>query len=386
MVTQRPGATPDFGDWRRPSDPPPSRAPARPSLARRAPRSAAGDPAVRRTKLLRPRLPGDAVDRPRLLAALERGRDVPLLVLSGPAGFGKTTLLSQWLAAPPTPRPAAWLTLDERDDAPGFVAHLVAALRQLTPDVGRATLGLLRLPGPVCPADLGASLAEELLAPAPAAGAVLVLDDLQEVADPGVYEVLDALLRHPPPGLRLVAATRVDPPLPLARWRARGQLVELRAVDLRFTVAEAGAFLGCALPVPPSPADVALLTERTEGWAAGLRLAAVALGSSPPAAVAAALSGRRQGLAADYLLDDVLACQPPAVQDFLLRTAVPERLCAPLCDALLWAAPDGAPSAPAVPSAPGAEPAPSPPAEPLPEAPLVEPRVTVVVPPSPVPP
>jgi LuxR family maltose regulon positive regulatory protein len=304
---------------------------------------------VRRTKLLRPRLPGDAVDRPRLLAALERGRDVPLLVLSGPAGFGKTTLLSQWLAAPPTPRPAAWLTLDERDDAPGFVAHLVAALRQLTPDVGRATLGLLRLPGPVRPADLGASLAEELLAPAPADGAVLVLDDLQEVADPGVYEVLDALLRHPPPGLRLVAATRVDPPLPLARWRARGQLVELRAVDLRFTVAEAGAFLGCALPVPPSPADVALLTERTEGWAAGLRLAAVALGSSPPAAVAAALSGRRQGLAADYLLDDVLACQPPAVQDFLLRTALPERLCAPLCDALLRAAPDGAPSAPPVP-------------------------------------
>ena len=109
-------------------------------------------------------------------------------MLSGPAGFGKTTLLSQWLAAPPTPRPAAWVTLDGRDDAAGFVAHLVAALRPAGPGRGRATLGLLRLPGTGRPADLGASLAEELLAPAPADGAVLVLDDLQEVADPGVYE------------------------------------------------------------------------------------------------------------------------------------------------------------------------------------------------------
>ena len=135
---------------------------------------------------------------------------------------------------------------------------------------------------------------------------------------------------------RLVLATRTDPPLPLARLRARGQLVDVRAGDLRFTLAEAAAFLARALPAPPAPATVDAVTDATEGWAAGLRLAALALLSHPPVAgEAPALAGRRQTLALDYLLDEVLARQPAAVQDFLLRTAVAERLCAPLCDALL---------------------------------------------------
>jgi LuxR family maltose regulon positive regulatory protein len=285
------------------------------------------------------------------LAALDRGRDRPLILLSGPAGFGKTTLLSQWLAAPPAPRLVSWLTVDARDDVAGFVAHLVAALRALAPGTGRATLGLLRLPGTVQPVDLGGTLAGELVTLDD--DVVLVLDDVQEVADPGVYDLLDALLLHPPPRLHLVLATRLDPPLPLGRLRARGQLLELRAADLRFTADEASRFFVRAFPVPPSPEVAALLSDRAEGWAAGLRLAAVAAegpqGQAATAALTAAFASRRQALVLEYLLEEVLDRQTPPLQDFLLRTAVPERLCAPLAAALLVAGgehPEGAVPAP----------------------------------------
>jgi LuxR family maltose regulon positive regulatory protein len=174
---------------------------------------------------------------------------------------------------------------------------------------------------------------------------VVVLDDFQEVRDPGVADLLDALLRHPPPALRLVLATRVDPRLPLARLRARGQLAELRAADLRFSAEEAAAYLAAALPVPPSPAAAARLAARIEGWAAGLRLATLALPLGANAAeVGDAIGARRQALALEYLLDEVLARQPQALQDVLLRTAVPERLCAPLVEALLAPGPDGLPA------------------------------------------
>jgi LuxR family maltose regulon positive regulatory protein len=304
---------------------------------------------VRRGKLLQPRLPVDAVERPRLLALLDRRPDALLVLLSGPGGAGKTTLLGQWLAA--REPPAAWLTMDDRDDAASLVVHLVAALRPRFPDAGRATLGLLRLPGQVAPADLGAALAEDLATLEDEA--VVVLDDYQEVRDAGVHAALEALLRHPPPRLRLVLATRVDPPLPLARLRAGGQLVEIRAADLRFAPDEAAAFLARVLPAPFSPELAEALAGGTEGWAAGLRLAATALqglpgpgglqGPPPAADALAAVAGRGQALATEYLLDEVFARQPPGLQDFLLRTAVAERLCAPLCEALL--APGGAPYA-----------------------------------------
>ena len=172
-----------------------------------------------------------------------------------------------------------------------------------------------------------------------------MLDDFQEVRDPGVADLLDALLRHPPPALRLVLATRVDPRLPLARLRARGQLAELRAADLRFSPEEAATYLATALPAPPSPAAAARLAARIEGWAAGLRLATLALPLGATAAeVGDAIGARRQALALEYLLDEVLARQPPALQEVLLRTAVPERLCAPLVEALLAPGPDGLPA------------------------------------------
>ena len=229
----------------------------RATAGRAAHRGPIDDPVVRRTKLLRPRLAPDVVDRPRLRAALDRGRGAPLVLLSGPAGFGKTTLLGQWLGDATGARPAAWVTLDDRDDMASFVAHLVAALQPVAPGAGRATLGLLRLPGdPRARRPSAPPWPRSWLAPAPAAGAVrgVVLDDFQEVRDPGVADLLDALLQHPPPALRLVLATRVDPRLPLARLRARGQLAELRAADLRFSPVEAATYLATALPAPPSPA------------------------------------------------------------------------------------------------------------------------------------
>ena len=195
---------------------------------------------VRRSKLLQPRPAADAVDRPRLLQTLDRRADAPLVLLSGPGGYGKTTLLRQWLAG----RPAAWITLDARDDPTTCVTHLVAAVRRLAPGAGRSTMGMLRLPGTVAPADLGAALAEDLTALD--AETFVVLDDYQELRDGRVHEVVGALLDYPPPRLHLAIATRTDPPLPLVRMRARGQLVEVRAADLRFTATEAAAFLARA--------------------------------------------------------------------------------------------------------------------------------------------
>jgi LuxR family maltose regulon positive regulatory protein len=297
-----------------------------------------GGGTLRQAKLLRPRVAADVVNRPRLIRPLDRGLDRPLVLLSGPAGFGKTTLLGQWLATASVA--AAWLTLDAGDDVGVFVTHLVGALQPYGPGAGRTVLGLLRRPGIVRPADLGAVLADELLELPD--DVVVVLDDYQEIVDPGVHELLDALLRHPPPRLHLVLATRQDPPLPLARLRARGQLVELRAPDLRLTTAEAAAFLARGAADGLEASAVGLLVEHTEGWAAGLRLAALRLEHrSTPAEVVEEFAGREHADAMEYLLIDTLERQPLELQEFALRTAVVERLCAPLCDALLAVGTDG---------------------------------------------
>jgi LuxR family maltose regulon positive regulatory protein len=300
------------------------------------------------------------VERPRLLAALDRGLTLPLVLLSTPAGFGKTTLLGQWLAARAGDVPTAWVSVDERvGDLPGLLAHIVAAAQALTPGAGREALDLHRLPAEPDPATAGEALADSLLDLEQ--HSVLVLDDYHLAGDSAVHEAIGALLDHPPPRLHLVLATRSDPPLPLARLRARGLVADLRAADLRFRPDEARAFLRRALRGQPSPSTLALLEEGAEGWAAGLRLAALSFeapDAGPDAApagasaretearLATAFAGRRQGLALDFLLDDVVSRQPAPVQDFLLRTCVPERLCASLCDALLADDRVGAPSGP----------------------------------------
>jgi LuxR family transcriptional regulator, maltose regulon positive regulatory protein len=290
------------------------------------------------TKLFAPRPRPDLVPRPRLLARLDAGLEVGRCsLLSAPAGAGKTSLLAAWVAG--LDRPIGWLTLDERDqDLDQVLRYLVAALQTIAPACGRGALAWLEAPQRPPPEVVLTGLVNDLAAlPAPG---VLVLDDYHLVRAPAVHAAVVFLLDHLPPTLYLVIASREDPPLPLPRLRARHQLVEVRAADLAFSVEEAAAFLGAGMGLRLEAAQVAALVERTEGWPAGLQLAGLALRDRPdPAAFVAAFAGGHR-LVADYLMAEVLDRQPASTRRFLLATGVLDRLCAPLCDALL--APDAA--------------------------------------------
>jgi LuxR family maltose regulon positive regulatory protein len=291
------------------------------------------------TKLFVPRPRPDLVPRPRLLTHLDAGLDAGRCsLLSAPAGAGKTSLLAAWLAQ--LDRPAAWLTLDERDqDAGQVLRYLVAACQTIAPTCGRGALAWLEAPQPP-PLEVVVTELVNDLAALPAPG-VLVLDDYHLVRAPAVHGAVAFLLDHLPPALHLVIASREDPPLPLPRLRARRQLVEVRAADLGFRVEEAAALLASGMGLRLAEPQVAVLVERTEGWAAGLQLAGLALRDRPdPAAFVAAFTGGHR-LVADYLLAEVLERQPASTRRFLLATSVLDRLCAPLCDALL--APDADP-------------------------------------------
>jgi len=298
----------------------------------RADRGTAGLPLLA-TKLFVPRPRPDLVPRPRLLARLDVGPGAGrCTLLSAPAGAGKTSLLAAWLAQ--LDRPAAWLTLDERDQDTGQVLrYLVAALQTIAPACGRGATAWLDAPQPPPPEVVVTGLVNDLAAlPAPG---LLVLDDYHLVRAPEVHAAVAFLLDHLPPTLHLVIASREDPPLPLPRLRARHQLTELRAADLGFSVAEAAAFLGDGMGLHLADAQVAALVERTEGWAAGLQLAGLALRDRPdPAVFVTAFAGGHR-LVADYLTAEVLDRQPAPTRRFLLATCVLDRLCAPLCDALL---------------------------------------------------
>jgi LuxR family maltose regulon positive regulatory protein len=286
------------------------------------------------TRLFTPRPRSDLVPRPRLVARLDAGLDTGRCsLLSAPAGAGKTSLLAAWLAG--VHRPVAWLALDDRDQAADRVLrYLIAACRTIAPGCGRGALARLDGPGPLSPAAVVTELVNDLASQLPEPS-VLVLDDYHVVRDPAVHDAVGLLIDHLPPALHLVIAGREDPPLPLPRLRARRELVEVRAADLGFTVEEATAFLDTGLGLRLPPTQVAALVERTEGWAAGLQLAGLALRDRPdPAAFVAAFTGGHR-LVADYLLAEVLERQPPRIRRFLLATSVLDRLCAPLCDSLV---------------------------------------------------
>jgi LuxR family maltose regulon positive regulatory protein len=273
------------------------------------------------------------VPRPRLVAGLAQGIGRGVTVVCGPAGCGKSTLQGDW--ARRCRRPVAWLSLDVGDNDPArFWRYVAAALERVRPGAGGPAGVLLSdRRRPQWEAVAAAVINE--LAVVPDAGAVmLVLDDYHLIEASAVHDSVAFLVERLPPGLRLVLASRTDPPLPLARLRARGQLAELRAGDLRFTLGETAAFLREATGLDLPAAAVAALQERTEGWAAGVQLAALSLaGHVDPAGFVATFSGSHR-FVLDYLGEEVLAHQPREVVDFLLETSVLDRLSGPLCDAV----------------------------------------------------
>ena len=288
---------------------------------------------VPRTKLHHPRAAADLVERPRLLARLDRGVSGKLTVVCAPAGYGKSTLLGAWLAR--RGREAAWLTLDEHDDTlPTFARALITAIQTKAPTVGRTALAFLNLPDPPSPSMLAVTLADELTTLADPL--VIILDDYQRVSAAPVHELLSDLLSRLPNGVHIIVSSRTVPPLPLAALRAAGQLTEIRADDLKFSPGEARTLLDHAVGEHLPDRTVATLEERTEGWPAGLRLAAILLRDRPDRrAILAAFDSGSHEYVRKYLLAEVLSGQPSDVQQFMLETSILDRFCASLCSAVL---------------------------------------------------
>jgi len=268
-----------------------------------------------------------------------------MTLISAPAGFGKTTLLSNWLSHLQMENqkselvdPAAWLSLDEGDNDPArFLSYLVAALQGVAPDLGAELSGILQSPQPPPTEMVLTTLLNEMTAIPNRF--VFVLDDYHVIDSKPVDRALTFLIEHMPPQMHLVIATREDPDLPLARLRARGYLTELRAADLRFTSSEAAEFLNQVMGLTLSADDIAALESRTEGWIAGLQLAAISMqGQKDAAGFIQSFTGSHR-FVLDYLVEEVLGQQPEPIQEFLLHTSVLNRMCGSLCDAVLSASP-----------------------------------------------
>ena len=286
-----------------------------------------------KTKTNIPALKRDLVLRKRINEALSEGIRAgrKLTLISAPAGFGKTTLVCEWLEM--CKIPAAWISLDENDgDAARFLTYLIAALQTLISGVGDSVLAALQSSSPIPPNELLTTLLNELSSIED--DFILVLDDLHAVDSRVVNELLAFLVEHMPQQMHLVITTREDPALPLARFRAKNQLTEVRTAELRFTENEAADFLNQVMGLDLSSEDVAALDKRTEGWVAGLQLAALSMqGKSNAVEFIRSFSGAHQ-FVLDYLLEEVLQKQSEAVQEFLLRTSILNRLNGSLCDAL----------------------------------------------------
>ena len=291
------------------------------------------DPELVWTKLAAPAPRAGLVPRAGLQSVLQASLEAKLCLLAAPAGSGKTTLLAQWGQAAGGRR-VAWVSLDESDNDPTrFWSYLVAALRTVEPGVGTVALGALRGPSVELERVVVPSLVNDLSTVG--GPLVLVLDDYHVVTDAICHQTLGLFLDHLPADVHVVLSTRVDPPLRLARMRARGELTELRVGELQFTDEEASELLNDSMGLALAAEDVARLAERTEGWAAGLVLAGLSLRGRPdPSGFIAAFSGDDRHVA-DYLVAEVLDRQPPELRAFLLRTSLLERLSGPLCDAVL---------------------------------------------------
>jgi LuxR family maltose regulon positive regulatory protein len=290
------------------------------------------------TKLYVPPPRPDLVSRPRLIERLDEGLRLGhrLTLISAPAGYGKTTLLSEWaqaLGGASWPRAVAWLSLDEADNDPvRFWTYLIAALRQVESDLGRGIPEALRSPQRPPIEPLLTPLINQIAALAKPL--ILILDDYHLISTPQIQEGMAFLLDHQPGTLHLVIATRADPPLPTFRLRARGQLNELRSDDLRFTAQETETFLNTVMGLDLAPEDAAALEARTEGWIVGLQLAALSLRDRDDAKAFIAAFGGSHHYVLEYLIEEVVRRRPEPVQRFLMETSILDRLCGPLCDAL----------------------------------------------------
>jgi LuxR family maltose regulon positive regulatory protein len=330
--------------------------------------------ALLKTKLYVPPVRTELVPRPRLIERLNAGLNRRLTLISAPAGFGKTTLLSTWLhhlqdrqagaPAPPPPSPsapqlprspaqAAWLSLDEDDNDPArFLTYLIAALRTAQSDpsarsgqaVGEAALAMLQSPQPPAAEAVLTALINDVAAlPGPSDRSgdtpppsryLLILDDYHLISEPRIHEGIAFLLEHGPHNLHLAISTRADPPLPIFRLRARGQLSELRSTDLRFTADETATFLNAVMSLNLAPEDVEALEARTEGWVVGLQLAALSLQGRADARAFIAAFGGSHHYVLEYLTQEVVRRQTEPVRRFLMETSILDHLCGPLCDAL----------------------------------------------------
>ena len=284
-----------------------------------------------RTKLFIPRPRKNLVARPRLVDCLNEGLDKKLTLIAAPAGFGKTTLLSEWI--PQSPRCVTWLSLEAEDNDPArFWAYFIASLQSLSPRLGENALALLQSSQtPPLPSILTV-LINEIGAFEPAFA--IVLDDYHTIESQSIHQSLTFFLEHLPGNMQVLMTTRVDPPFPVARLRARNQLTEIRAHDLRFSADEAAAFLTQVMGLELSTEQVTMLEARTEGWIAGLQIAALSMqGRDDVSEFVRMFSGSHRHVLG-YLADEVLNRLPKQVLDFLLYTSILDQLCGPLCDAV----------------------------------------------------
>ncbi|MFC1996522.1 LuxR C-terminal-related transcriptional regulator [Chloroflexota bacterium] len=286
------------------------------------------------TKLYIPQPRSDIVSRPRLIDQLNTGLSRKLTLISAPAGFGKTTLVSSWVEH--VGRPVAWLSLDDGDnDLSRFLTHFITALQTIENEIGQDALVALQSPGPINIEAVLTALINEI------AGLtkdiLLILDDYHLIESRPIDQTTTFFVEHLPAQIHMVIVSRIDPSLPLSRLRARGQMAEIRAHNLRFTLDEATSFLNRAINFDISEKDAAALGERTEGWIAGLQMSALSIQGLKDGNQVAGFVNRFTGsdrYIHDYLVDEVLQQCPKETRDFLLQTAILHSMCAPLCDAV----------------------------------------------------
>ena len=294
-------------------------------------RRGAGQPILVSTKLHPPPVREETITRERLLERLRSGSDRSLTLVACPAGFGKTTLLAAWREAEAGRKPVAWLTLDEGDNDPVVLwSHAIEALRRASPAVASA------VPAHTVVTPVVDVVLPRLVNELDSLGEItLILDDFHRLSSVPARQSITWFVEHAPPGVQLVLASRTEPILPVAALRAHGELLELRAGDLRFTPGEADAFLNGRLGLGLTPDDVEALVGRTEGWPAGLYLAALSLQHAPDRHAFVRRFGASNHHVIDFLVTEVLQAHDPSAQALMLRTSVLERLSGPLCDAVL---------------------------------------------------